>query len=388
VLLLGLSGIVTGVLYALKRFTFPAFGAAVFNLGTVIAVPLLAGRLDEYSLAVGVLLGSTLQLLIQTPDLRGAKLSFRIDLSDPALRRIFALYLPIALGLLVSQIQIAIDRRLASGTGDNSLAWMANATTVVQLAHGLVAVAISQAVLPTLSRQSAAGDVGGFRRTLGQGLRLVLVLIVPATLGLLAMARPVVSLLFEHGQFTANDAFWTTWALRVYLLGLAFASIDWPLNFAFYARQDTLTPALVGIFSVIVYLAVALTLLGPLGMVGPLGMLSLVLADSAKHFSHAVTMLILTSRRIGGLRALGLSQTLLKTLLAGGAMFGLMAAIVYFLTPLLSSAGAIGWLAIVGLAFAVGATVYLILANALGVGEIRMVRDLVDRGRGAEEAGG
>ena len=203
VLFFGLSGVVTGLLYALKRFTYPAFGAAVFNLGIIVAAPLLAGRLDDFSLAVGVLLGSLLQLLIQTPDLRDVRLRFRLDLPHPALRRILKLYLPIALGLVVSNLQIAIDRRLASSTGESSIAWMANATTLIQLPHGLVAVAISLAVLPTLSRLSARDDMAGFRGTLGQGLRLVLVLIVPATLGLLVLGqadhRPAVRARRVHG---------------------------------------------------------------------------------------------------------------------------------------------------------------------------------------------
>ena len=318
VLFFGLSGVITGLLYALKRFTYPAVAAPLFNLGIIIAAPLLAGRIDAFSLAVGVLLGSVLQLSIQLFDLRDIRVRFVLDLSHPALRRILLLYLPIAAGLIISNLQIAIDRRLASSTGESSLAWMANATTLFQLPHGLVAVAISLAVLPTLSRLSAAGDQEGFRRTLGQGLRLVLVLIVPATLGLLVLARPTITLLFEHGQFTPYDTFWTSWALRCYLLGLIFASVDWPLNYSFYARQDTLTPALVGVLSVGVYLAVALLLIRPLGMLG------LVLADSAKHFSHAVTMLVLTRRRIGNLADLGLGQTAGKALLAALVMAALM----------------------------------------------------------------
>ena len=117
----------------------------------------------------------------------------------------------------------------------------------------------------------------GFRRTLGQGLRLVLVLILPATLGLLVLSQPIIALVFEHGAYTAHDTFWTTWALRYYLVGLIFATVDWPLNYAFYAREDTLTPALVGVLSVVIYVAVALLLIGRLGMLG------LVLADSAKQ---------------------------------------------------------------------------------------------------------
>ena len=368
VLFFGLSGVVTGLLYARKRFTYPAFGATVFNLGIIIAVPLLSGRFDAYSLAIGVLLGSMLQLLIQTPDLRGVRFRFRLDFRDPALRRILVLYLPIALGLIVSNVQVAIDQRLASSTGESSIAWMDRATTLIQLPHGMVAVAISLAVLPTLSRLSASGDREGFRRTLGLGLRLVLILIVPATFALLVLAAPVIALLFQHGKFTAYDTFWTAWALRYYLVGLIFAAIDWPLNYAFYARQDTLTPALVGILSVGVYLAVALTLIQPLGMLG------LVLADSTKHFSHAVTMLILTSRRIGRLTDLRLGQTAGKALLAAAVMAASIAVTYTSIGRLWSAGGLLGALIVVVIPAGVGVLVYLVLASLLRMEEIGQLR--------------
>ncbi len=371
VLFFGLSGVVTGLLYTLRRFTYPAFGAAVFNLGIVITVPVLAGRLDAHSLAVGVLIGSLLQLLIQIPDLRDVRFRFHLDLSHPALRRILALYLPIALGLVVSNVQIGIDRRLASSTGVSSVAWMDRATTLIQLPHGLVAVAISLAVLPTLSRLSAQEDWDGFRQTLGQGLRMVLLLIVPATLGLLVLAQPIVALVFQHGQFTADDTLRTAWALRYYLAGLIFAAVDWPLNYAFYARQDTLTPALVGVLSVGVYLAVALTLIRRMGMLG------LVLADSAKHCAHALTMLLLTQRRTGGLSDLRLGWTAGKTFLAAGAMAGLMILVVNGIDRLLGDGGLVGLLAVVGVSGGLGIMLYLGLVTLMRVEEVTLLRGLV-----------
>jgi putative peptidoglycan lipid II flippase len=371
VLLFGLSGVVTGLLYTLQRFSYPAFAAAVFNLGIIIAAPLLAGRLDAYSLAVGVLLGSMLQLLIQIPGMRDIRFRFRLDFSDPALRRILVLYLPIALGLVVSNIQVGIDQRLASSTGASSIAWMDRATTVVQLPHGIVAVAISLAVLPTLSRFNAWGDEEGFRKTLGLGLRLVLALIIPATLGLLILAEPITSLLFEHGRFTARDTFWTAWALRYYLAGLVFAAIDWPLNYAFFARQDTLTPALVGVLSVGVYLVVALALLKPMGMLG------LVLADSAKHFSHATTMLILTWRRIGSMSDQRLGHTAIKALLASGVMSMLMVLTLSATTRFVAANGLPGQLLAVALPAGVGVLAYLALASTLHIEEISKLRLMV-----------
>ncbi len=373
VLMFGLSGVVTGLLYSLRRFTYPAFSAAVFNLGIIIAAPILAGRLDAYSLAIGVLLGSVFQLAIQIPALRDVKVRFRLDLSHPALRRILALYVPIALGLVVSNVQVAIDQRLASSTGESSIAWMDRATTLIQLPHGMVAVAISLAVLPTLAQLSAAGDHEGFRRTLGLGLRLVLVLIVPATLGLLVLAEPVTALLFEHGRFTAYDTIQTSWALRCYLAGLIFAAIDWPLNYAFYARQDTLTPALVGIGSVVVYLVVALLLLKPLGMLG------LVLADSAKHFSHAITMLILTWRRMGNMADQRLGQAAGKALLASGVMAGLIVLAQWATTRFAAFDGLSGQLLAVLVPGGIGAMAYLGLAHMLRIEEISRFRQMIKR---------
>lgn len=372
VLLLGLSGVVTGLLYALKRFTYPAFGAAVFNLGILFAAPLLAGRFDAFSLAIGVLVGSLLQLLLQMPDLRDGRFSFRLDLAHPALRRILVLYLPIALGLIISNVQVAIDQRLASSTGESSIAWMDRATTLVQLPHGLVAVAISLAVLPTLSRLSALGDREGFRQMLGLGLRLVWVLIAPATLALLVLAEPTVALLFEHGRFTARDTFWTAWALRLYLAGLVFAAIDWPLNYAFYARQNTLTPALVGVLSVGVYLTAALTLIRPWGMLG------LVVADSAKHMSHAATMLTLSHRQTHILdRRLGI--TVGKATLAAGSMAGVMGLAVQACRRWVGSSGLGERLVLVVVPGGLGFLTYLGLVWLLRVGEVELLRTLIQR---------
>lgn len=367
----GLSGVVTGVLYSLKRFSYPAFGAAVYNLGIIIAAPLLAGRWDIYSLAVGVLAGSALQLAIQLPGLRGTRLRPCFDFSHPALRRILKLYLPIAAGLVITQFQIIIDRRLASGTGEQSIAWMANATQLIQFPHGLVSVAISLAVLPSLSRQSLIGDWSAYRKTLATGLRMVIVLIVPAVVGLFILGRPLIELIFEHGRFTPYDTQWVSLALYGYLIGLLFASVDWPLNYAFYARQDTLTPALVGLASVFVYLATALLLIKPLGFIG------LVLADSAKQASHALMMWHLLRRRVGPLHG-GLLHTLLKALSASLLMGGAVWLVWHWQAGVLGpDVGVAGRILAVFLPSGVGGVVYLFLAMRFGIGELPALWNIV-----------
>lgn len=362
------SGIVTAILYALKRFTFPAFGAAVYNLGIIIVALFFHEQLGISALALGVLLGSLFQLVIQLPDLLRAQVGLRLALRHPALRRIWLLYLPILLGLLVSQAQVIIDRNLASRTGEQSLAWMRDATTLFQMPHGLVAVAISLAALPSLAQFFASGDEAGYCQTLGRGLRAVLVLIVPATAGLWLLATPIVQVIFQRGNFMPSDTEWVVLALNLYLIGLIPASVDWLLNYAFYARNDTLTPALVGVLSVGIYLIAALSLLRPLGFLG------LVLADSAKHTGHAIIMLILLRRRLGGLQSLQGGTTLAKTAAAAGVMvivlFGLMA----LLKPLLPG-GQLGNLIIVSLSALAGGLVYAVAVTILGVEELQLLFD-------------
>ena len=152
VLFFGLSGMVTGLLYTLKRFTYPAFGAAIYNAGIITAAVLLADKVNIYSLALGILLGAMLQLAIQLPDLRDVRFAFSLNLSHPALRHIAGLYLPIVLGLVISQIGIVIDSNLASRTGGESIAWMDFATRLIQFPIGMVSAAVSLAILPTLSQ--------------------------------------------------------------------------------------------------------------------------------------------------------------------------------------------------------------------------------------------
>lgn len=368
-LFFGLSGASTGLLYTLKRFRYPAFGAAVFNATVITVGVLLARPLNIYSLALGVLIGAGVQLAIQLPDLPRAHLRFQIDLSHPGLRRIGRLYLPIVLGLVVSSIGTVIDRNLASRTGAGSIAWMRYATTLIQAPLGLVSVAISLAALPSLSQLHVAGDLDGFRRTLARGLRMILVLIIPATVGLFVLAEPVIRLLFQHGEFAAFDTLQTSQALRRYLLGLPGAAIDWPLIFAFYARKDTLTPALVGVAAVMIYLIVGPTLAFVAGM----GFLGLVIANSVQLTSHAAIMLILLHRRIDGVRGSKLAETAIKTGVAASVMGAAVWVSAGRLPSIIGLAGITGQIIIVGTATLVGLATYSLLATLLQVEEVALI---------------
>lgn len=371
VLLFGLTGGLTGLLYALRRFSYTAMSGAIFNLGIVLLTPLLARRIGIYVLPLGIVTGSVGQMLISGYGLRDLRFRFSAAWRHPAVRRIGKLYIPIALGLVVTQVQIIMDGRWATAAGAQSVSWMSYATTLIQLPLGLVPIAVSLAALPSLSQFAAEHDWEGFRGIFGRGLRLVVVLLLPATVGLWVLAEPVIHLLFQHGQFTPQDTVMAARALHFYLIGLPFAGVDFLLNYTFYARQNTRTPAVVGVVSIVFYFATALLLKD-----GPLGFLGLVLADSAKQASHAAIMTALLLRSVGRLH----NQQFLRTLGFSAVGAGIMAVVLYLVSQSLGRVapeGKLGALLIVAVAGGLGGGLYLLALRLARVEEVSRLVDTV-----------
>jgi putative peptidoglycan lipid II flippase len=343
VLLLGLSGLSAAALYARQQFAYPAFMASLFNAALIACAFILSKRFDIRALALGVLAGSLCQAGLQAFGLWRTRSWPSFAPYHPAVKRVLLLALPVLGSLAIGQAQVIIDRNLASRTGEQSIAWMANATTLIQFPLGLVASAVSLATLPRLARLASNERQGQspFLGTMAFSLRLVIVLVLPATAALAVLGAPLVHLLFQHGNFHAADSAATNAALRLYLIGLPFAAVDQCLILAFYARRDTLRPALVGLVAVGIYLAVALSTMQRLGMTG------LVLANSAQWLGHAVIMLFLTRALIGSLRPHRVARALLQAL----AACAICVPVMLLLLKLLPGHGAGGTLqALVGVA--------------------------------------
>jgi len=375
ILVYGLSGVLQAYHYARKKFAYPAMGAPAHNLGMIVAVVLLARRLDLASLSVGVLVAAAVQLLVQLPGLRGVRFSLSLDWRHPAVHRILKLYAPVVLSIVIANLGIVIDRNLASRTAAEAITWMAKATYLIQLPLGLVSMAISLAVLPTLSQIDAEEELDRFKRTFVRGLRLVVVVILPAAVGLLALGEPIVVLLFERGQFTPQDSLQTWRALRYYLPGLPFAAIDLPLVFAFYAQKDTVTPVVVGIVAVLIYLAVGPALAFGAGW----GFLGLVVANSVQLIGHALLMLVCFARRFRGLGGLGLAGTTLKAALASLLVFGLSRGVYIALGGVSILDGLANRIVTVGLAAGLGVTGYLVAGRLLRIEELEMMLNVLRR---------
>lgn len=375
VIFTSLASVLSGALYALKRFTFPAFIGAASNAAIILTALLLGRYWGVSSLAIGVLVGAVLQVVIQLPGMRDARLRLAFDLRHPALRRIGHLYVPIAAGLAVDKAAEMLSYRLSSGISDSAIAWMEYAAMVIQFPLGLVVAAVSIAILPTLSRQADVEESGPFRATLSKGLRLVLALVIPATVGLYVLASPVVALIFERGDFTPADTVATAEALRYSLLGLISAAVDQPLIFAFYARKDTLTPALVGVGTTLLYVLVATISFE----IGVLDLPLLLLFNALKWTAHALAMLVLARRRLGRLGDYGLWPLTLKATLASLLMAPVAWSVMRALTAV-TPLGFLGRLLVVGGAGGIGVLVYGLVALVLRVEEIHLLRAAISDG--------
>jgi putative peptidoglycan lipid II flippase len=291
VLLLAFSTILMSTLYALQRFTRASLSLSLRNVAIIATTGALGWTaFGIRSMALGIVLGALLLIVVQLPGLRDAMPRLNMGFGHPAIRRIGVLYLPIFIGLLANTVALVVDRNLAWEAGEHALGAMRYATTLNQMVLGLVAAAISLASLPAMSRYAAAGDDEAFWATLLRGLRMITVLVIPATLGLAVLSWPAVQLLFEHGATSREGATQILIALLIYLPGTLFAAYDQVLIFAYFARQNTLTPQVVGVLAVIIYFAFALPLAGPFGMAG------LVAANSAQFIFHTIVMIVLVRR--------------------------------------------------------------------------------------------
>ncbi len=374
VIFLGVSAVLISMLYALQRFAFPAFAPVILNL-TVVTLGWLLYREDNpFGIVLGMSIGALLMVALQWFGLRDVRLRFRLDWRNPGVRKIGRLYLPVALGLLVTEAGLFIDRNLASHTGAGSLSAMRFATTLVQFALGLVAAAISLAVLPSISRSAAAGDLAGYKRTLGAALRLVIALILPASAALAFIGVPIIQVVFQHGAFNDADKWRTALALLCYAVGTPFAAVDQVLLFAFYARQNTRTPVLIGIGSVLAYLVVAILLT----VIGPFSFAGLALADSAKQTFHAVVSFVLLGAAIAGLRGLGLGATTLKAGLAA-LLAGAVGLAVWLAAGDVFGASLLGRIAVLMISGGAFTLAYLGAAVLLRLSELAMLWHTVTR---------
>ena len=264
ILLVSLAALVMGMLNAKDVFGTPAMASSFFNIGSIITGVALGWYLDPHfgtravmGLAIGTLVGGALQLGVQLPALRRLGYVFRPDFAwrTRGVRAILLLMGPSVIAASTTQVNVLINSLFASRLGNGPIFWLQIGFRLMQLPLGIFGVALGTVALPLLARMAAAGNTNAFRIELARGMRLALLMTVPATVGLILLADPIVSVLYEHGRFTAHETAEAAAALRFYAIGLCgYAGLKVLVN-AFYAIERRKTPMFVS------FIAVALNLL-------------------------------------------------------------------------------------------------------------------------------
>lgn len=376
-----------GMLNSLSRFFVPSLSPAMFNVATIICaialVPVmpLIGLPRITAIAIGTLLGGLAQIVLQWPLLRKEGFRYRavVDFGDPGLREILRLMIPGTLGLAAVQINVLVNTYLATGQQEGAVSWLGFAFRLMYLPIGLFGASVATAALPEIARYAAAQDLASIRRTISGALRMMLMLNLPATLGLIVLARPIVALLYERGAFTPADTDATAAALMFYAPGLIGYSAVKIASPTFYSLRDSRTPVIVSVASVATNLAINLVFVRVFGYQG------LALGTAIAAMVNAVALLWLLRGRLGGLDGARLAVALTKIAGASVAMAAAAWLTSAWLEGALPGNGELVRLLRVSVAIAAGVVVLALSARVLRIHEFdeaarRVLRRLA-RGR-------
>ncbi len=373
----GVTTIATGVLQAHRRFFLPTFAPVLNNLiiiGSFAAYVFLEGSdqgLALYVLAFGVTVGVAVMALALVPTLLALGYRPRPQLGHPALLPTARLAGPMVVLVAASVGFQLLAARLATGFG--AYAELTYAFTIFSLPYGIFVVAIATALMPELSEKHSREDVEGYRETFSFGLRTMLFVVVPSTVGMIVLAEPIVGLLYQRGEFGASDTRAVAVLLVAYSVGLLGYSAYFFLVRAFYSRQNTKTPALLNVGILFVYAALAYGLSFLFEAVG------VVLALSIAYGMLALLALGATRGEIGRIDGRRILASLAKIVAAGAVMYAVAVAGTTLLGDGADFAGRLLILVAVG-----GASLaaYLGVAFALRTEELKSVAGLLRR-RGA-----
>lgn len=344
-----------GMLNSLGHFFVPALSPAMFNLANImvgVAFIPLAGSLGVEPItiwAIGAVVGGLAQLVIQWPPLRREGFHYQpvLDIRDESLHQVLLLMGPGTIGMAATQINVFVNTMLATREGTGAVSWLDLAFRLMYLPIGLFGVSIATATTPTVSRFAAEADYARIRSTLAHAIGLMLLLNLPATLGLIVLARPIVGVIFERGHFTAADTEATASALRFYAIGLVGYSIVRIVSPTFYALRRSRLPVFASVGSVLVNIVLNLWLVGVLGFRG------LALGTSATALLNATAQLYMLRRVIHGIEGGRIVSSLIRVAAASILMAAASWAAADALTRWLPGA-ALAW-QIVRLALAIGA---------------------------------
>ncbi len=411
IFLISLVALASGILNSLRHFSTPAMSPIFLNIAMIVAAVVLCPRLGVpvKGLAYGVLIGGVLQLLLQLPPLlrRGIRIVPLWRPRHEAVRRSLGLMAPMIFGAAVYQINIMVDTILASVLPSGSVSYLWYADRVFEFPLGIFAVALGTAALPSFAAQAARGAYDELQRSLSFSIRMTNCIVVPAAVGIMTLAIPITSVLFQRGAFGYPEAVLTARALSAFAVGLWSVSMVRLVIPAFYAMQDTRTPVITAAWAFAANCCFSLLLMGPVAPTGEsrvadaiaavtqtisvfnLRHAGLALSTSLAATVNLILLVVLLERRLGRLRLGELVPSFIRSLVASLAMVP----VVHFIatrTDWSQHGHLLTHACVLGLAVAAGILVFAAVALLLGGDEvrstIRVLRQRLARGQAASDA--
>ncbi len=350
VVIFGISGLVMGILNAYQVFLIPAIAPAMYSIGMILGTVLLPQSWGIHRLAIGVVGGALLHLLVQIPRLLRLKdrvYHLYLGLRDRAVLQVFRLMGPRLLGVAVVQLNFIVNTIIALGQPAGSVTSITLAFSLMLMPEMAIAQSAAIASLPTFSAQVARGELEEMRSSLASTLRAVLLLAIPASVGLILLRYPLIQLLYQRGEFTTRSTELVTWALLWYAAGLVGHALVEILSRAFYAMHDTRTPVTVGVIAMGLNIGFSLLFSALFIRIGWMPHGGLALANSLATAMEAAALVLLMRKRLKGLDGRHVWKGVAISLLGTALMSGVV----------------LGWQAL----FA-GRSVVLVLFGALGLG--------------------
>jgi putative peptidoglycan lipid II flippase len=385
VLILGLTGMLVGILQSYDEFSVAAIAPVLWNV--VILVLLVALRHsfshDIYAYAVAWLVATVVQLLLIASALRRIdfRLRFELDWRDPRVKQVFVLMLPVTIGLGIVNLDQLLNSSFGALVSKGAPSAIQYAFLIYMLPQGVFSVAVTTVLFPTLSRQASRRAPAEMRRTIGNGMRQINLLLIPCAAGLMVLATPITRLVFQHGNFHAGSTHDVSVALFWFAWSLPFAGINLLLTRTFFALQRPWIPTRYAAYNIVVDIIVSLALYKPFGIAG------LVIGTAVANIM--MTGLELNRLRIGFNGRLELDQTLMITvrILVASIITAAVARGVYTLVDAVVGRSVPGQLISVGLGVAAGGFFYARTVLAMRIPEARQIEALVlSRLRGRDAA--
>ena len=371
IIFIGMCRIFTGFLQANNEFTIPAL-IGIPNNAIIISMLLLSSIIGPYGLVFGSLIGVILEAAVLLPGVfkKGYSYSRTFNFRDPHVIKVVVLALPVMLGSAVQQLNTLIDKMLASGLPEGSISALNFANRLNGFVYGLFSLSVSVVIYPLLARLRAEEDMDEFKDKLIRGLNVITLIILPITVGAMVLRYPIVSVLFERGQFDSRATAMTASALLFYSVGMVFYGYRDILNRTFYSMQDTRTPMLNGLITVGINIVLNLILVKFMQHNG------LALATSLSAIIMTVLLFMNLRKRMGGIGGRRIAGVFIKS----GVASMVMGIVVYVLNKLVAEytalSGKLIELLVLVLVISLGALIYFTLIYIFKVEEMKWLVDM------------